>query len=353
MRQSRTLTQRWNPAKSPGMKTPFCCILALFLSLANFRAAEPADPPPGGPPLEKHRWVRIAYPKPAAWRKDVTMPGIVIENKGAEGMELTFDYYLPSQFDQERNGKSKPEKATAQLYLNKEKPVTLMGRSGSMPYLGSGPQDEYREYCTTHTFVIPWGRNALDDAWVVLRFKGHNFWVELPYGFSRNPDDPPVNVKEDRTNPVFPVAAKQLGREDLIIPWEYVTYQSDDAPKNRGILVHLSNPFDAAGELELWGFPGDVREPLATLTLIDGFGRENSGECVALSLERDSGRRQMFFYGRSPSDCRHWGTVRFAIGDKVRTFTIPSSLFDMCQGHADVPEKASKLKLAEKWSPYP
>jgi len=278
------------------------------------------------------------------------MPRLEITNKGAEGMELTFLYYLPSIMWQEKNGKVKPEDVTAQFYLNKEKPATLKVTTESMPYMGSGPQTEYREHETTHVLNVPWTRNALDDAWIVLRFKGHNFWLELPYGFTRNPDDAPVNVKDERTEPVFPVSEDKIGSRDLIIPWEYVTYVVKDAPANTGISLHLANPFDAAGEISLWGFEGDVREPRCSLVLIDGFGREREGDCVTLALERDRMRRQVFLYGRSPNDCRHWGTVRLVIGEKAHTFSIPSSLFDCGQGHADVPQKASRVELPDKWT---
>jgi hypothetical protein len=332
------------------MKTLFRFVLTLLAGLVMLPAREPADPPPDGPPKEKHRWARISFPAPQPWRKEVTMPRFEITNKGAEGMELTFLYYLPPDIWQEKNGKVKPESVTAQLYLNKEKPATIKGTTESMPYMGSGPQTEYRNHETTHVFNIPWTRNALDDAWIVLRFKGHNFWLELPYGFTRNPDDPPVNVKETRTDPVFPVSEKQIGRADLIVPWEFVTYQVEDAPANTGISLHLANPFDAAGEISMWGFEGDVREPRCSLVLIDGFGRENPGGCVTLALERDRMRRQMFHYARSGADCRHWGTVRLVIGEKAHTFTIPSSVFDYVQGHADVPRDATKLELPDKWT---
>jgi hypothetical protein len=187
------------------------------------------------------------------------------------------------------------------------------------------------------------------DAWVVLRFKEHNFWVELPYGFTRNPDDPPINLKQDRTDPVFPAKAKGLGPNDLMIPWEYVSYQVVAFDKNESVRVNLSNHFDACAELELYGFPGDVREPRASLGFIDGFGRESPGRCISLSLDRDSIRRQMFHYGRSGCDNREWGTVHLSIGEVKRTFTVPSSVFKYVQGHADVPENVPRLKVSEKW----
>jgi hypothetical protein len=50
----------------------------------------------------------------------------------------------------------------------------------------------------------------MEEAWVELVLSGQTYWIELPYGFTRNPADPlPSDAR--RGKPVFPPTMKTLG----------------------------------------------------------------------------------------------------------------------------------------------
>lgn len=286
-----------------------------------------------------------------SWRKDLFLPAVTVDNAGEKGMKVTFKYYLPSKNDQEEHGKVEAENVEAVFYRDTEQPVKLTGEFTNNIPAGSGPPPDERNRSCRHVFMVPWGPNSMDDAWVVLRLNGRNFWIEIPYGFSRNPDEALEPADPHRSGPVFPVPVARLTREDLVIPWEFVTYRIDDWPKKgAGVWINLSNPDDASAELSLSRFDGDVREPRAALTIINGKWQNNPGRCVSLTLiTSDPIRTQMFKFSRSGTDDRRWGSVHLSIGKVTRTFTVPSSLFNYVHGHVRFPKNVSQLRIAEKW----
>ena len=345
-------------------------------TLGCLQADGKPEPKPAEPPAAKHRWKRISYPAILSWRKDAittwenegSRTPITIRNKGPEGMELSFFYYLPSAYEQERRGESKPEKVTADLFRNKEKPLKLKGALETHAYYGSGGDMERREILCNHTFVIPWGPNGLDDGWVRLRLlrQGRSFWVELPYGFTRNPNDPPAPARMDRNRPSFPSVEKSFG--DVVIPWESVTYELEalkpgeavqeyerrmdgasleTLKKRSGASLTLSNPFYPAAELTLTGLYGPVQEPRSAISLGGSEGR-----CISLAILEINGltRSQMFRWGTMPSEGRQWCTVRITVNNEERVMDVPSSLIFYSHGHA---EADAHFKIAEKWREYP
>ncbi|HWB04044.1 MAG TPA: hypothetical protein VG796_13535 [Verrucomicrobiales bacterium] len=337
--------------------------LLLFLHVAGLLMGPFAS---DGKPKEKaaaatapeavSRWESISYPVMTPWRKWITLPVLVptvrVENKEKEGMILTLSYFLPSEFEQKKSGKVEAEKVTAELYRNQEKPVALKGVFDSHIYWGSGPEGQYRELATTHAFTIPWGPNAFDDAWVRLDLKDRVFWVELPYGFMRDPKDPPAPEDPKRESPkTTPFSQKKPGPQDLIIPWEYVSYRLGKFREGGSVIVNVANTFDAMTELVLWNFSGGVREPECTVANVIVPGYEKTGQCISLTLEKSSDpfRSQLFRYSRGSGDGRHWCQVRVTVEKEARTLTMPSSLVDYVHGHADVPRDVPQVKIAEKW----
>ena len=53
-------------------------------------------------------------------------------------------------------------------------------------------------------YVFPWQRNRFDEAWIELALPHDKFWIEIPYGFTRNPSDPLAESEADRGSRHFP-----------------------------------------------------------------------------------------------------------------------------------------------------
>lgn len=293
-------------------------------------------------------WETISYPSMTPWRKSITLPvlrpTIQVENKGKAGMELTFVYFRPTEAAQEQNGKVDAETVTAALHRNEKLPVTLKGVVESHEIGGLE---------TKHSFAIPWGPNEFDDAWVRLDLKDRTFWVEMPYGFTRKPDDPPAPADTQRADPVTtPFKKNGMGPDDLVIPWEYVSYRWQGVKGAGNVTIRLGNSFDAMTELILWRFEGsDVREPHCSVTNVIKPGYEKAGQCISLSLEKSStpSRSQMFRFTRGSDESRHWCDVQVSVGKEKHTLMVPSSLICYGHGHVSLSANLPCVKIAEKW----
>ena len=298
------------------------------------------------------QWSSISYPVMSPWRKWITLPKLVptirVENKGKDGMEVALRYFLPSELEQKKTGKVAPETVTASLYRNEGMAVPLKGTFSSEIYVGSGPDLQYRELDTIHAFTIPWGLNAFDDAWVRLDLKDRTFWVELPYGFTRKPDDPPAPADTKRAAPTTtPFKKGDFTPEDIVIPWEYVSYRLEKF-REGGCTVHMANTFYAMTELRL--FSGNVREPECSVKAVLLPGYERTGRCISLILDKsDPVGWQMFRFPMCPDDSRRLCQVEVTVAGVKRKLSVPSSLLYSRHGHASLPEGAAQLEIAEKW----
>jgi hypothetical protein len=336
-------------------------ILAVFCALLSGSLAQ--DEVPAKASATRHRWESISYPKLSPWRKDLTRPKVEVENAGKKGMRITFSYDTPSEVEQKAHGKVDPERVEAHFYQHKADAMKLMGDFSCKTPDGSGPDWTERSFCCRHVYEIPWGPNNMSEAWVALQFRDHRFWVEIPYGFTRDPEDP-LGWDGSTGRAAFPIPRGELTREDLVIPWEFVTYRLDDLPKGVGAWVNIANPFDASVELGFSRMDGDVRAPRAMVAV--SARREQAaalgapraqdwkmnGYCTALALGPDSTRTQLYHFPRCNlnSDARQWGTLLLTVGNSTRNFAIPSSLFQYVHGHAPKPLDAAVVELAEKWS---
>jgi hypothetical protein len=205
---------------------------------------------------------------------------------------------------------------------------------------------------TTWSLVttFPWSRNALDEAWFEVRAGGQTWWIEVPYGFARNPEDGEI---PDRTRdvPHFPPAMQRLGATDLLVPWLAVEYEIGRIHNGAILSVKLSNPFDARASVNLY------REP--PMTVGPDTSRQNlDTPRVAVGLE--AGRRPLIGreLARRLSDDRHtrtddftfdrtvglltgrsFGTITISIDGQRYDVRVPSSLFVYVHGRTDPENK--------------
>ncbi len=75
------------------------------------------------------------------------------------------------------------------------------------------------------TGIFSWSHDA--QAWFEVRVGGQTWWLELPYGFARNPEDPDVPDRFPSEPHFFPPATSPLGPHDFVVPWLAVEYVND------------------------------------------------------------------------------------------------------------------------------
>ena len=197
--------------------------------------------------------------------------------------------------------------------------------------------------------IFPWSRNALDEAWFEVRAGGQTWWIEIPYGFARNPEDVEV---PDRTRdvPRFPAAMQRLGATDILVPWLSVEYDLGRIHNGAILSVKLSNPFDARASVVLYREPPmrvgpdtsrqNLDTPRVAVT-VDAGGRALTGRELARRLSDDRHTRtdDFTFDRTSGRTGRSFGTVTITIDGQRYGVRVPSSLFVYVHGRTDPENK--------------
>jgi hypothetical protein len=182
---------------------------------------------------------------------------------------------------------------------------------------------------------FPWSTNALEECWIEVLIGSERYWVEIPYGFDRNPADaPPSSIHAGP--PKFVAAMKSPTKHDHVVRWENVEY---DLSREGHVELSLkqANLFDAESKVVLYSDASGWRldSPKTVARILDADGTVRDGFCVNLNLNDNHGRRtDTFQFGRYGDDLRCWGQIEVNVGDKSYRVVVPSSLYKYIHGHA-------------------
>ncbi len=69
---------------------------------------------------------------------------------------------------------------------------------------------------------FPWGRNRYDEGWIELRLPKRRLWVQIPYGFTRDPSEKWPEAEQGRESPKLAAAMTKLPAADTFVPWHSV-----------------------------------------------------------------------------------------------------------------------------------
>ena len=204
--------------------------------------------------------------------------------------------------------------------------------------------------------TFPWSRNALDEAWFEVRAGGQTWWLELPYGFARNPEDAEV-TDSNRDVPRFPATMQPLGASDILVPWLAVEYEIGRSDHGARLSLKLRNPFDAGASVVSYREPPmqvgpdtsrqDLDTPRVSLTLEAG-GRNVTARELARRLSDDRHTRtDDFTFDRTAGLLagRAFGTVSIGIDGQHLGVRVPSSLFVYVHGRTDPENKHWMMEL--------
>ena len=185
-------------------------------------------------------------------------------------------------------------------------------------------------------YFFPWQANKLEEGWIEVRLPKGTFWVELPYGFTRNSDDP-LLPDPDRGVPEFPPEMKKLPEKDVLVPWQFVEYDLGQIQEGSRVSLRVSNPFTARAEVILYREKGkwDLHAPRTDLETVWAQGRSR-GNCVGIR-RTDVFRRTDDYLLRTMGDekGRIWGKIAVKVDDSTAECVVPSSLFKYVHGVAD------------------
>jgi len=239
---------------------------------------------------------------------------------------------------------------TAQLHRESGEAVNSVGGNlddpspapvSKRPYLPGQPQPENMSWSATTTF--PWGKNTLESGWIEVSLGDDRYWLEIPYGFDRNPHDPlppAISGKGPKPDP----ALKTLGENDHIVQWQAVGYDFGTIQNGWGLTLNQSNDGDGASEVVLYRddqaieksiYLWDMHSPRTQVHALDSDGTAVNSRCVNIHLDDDGFRRRDSFnldrYGFDDERC--WGQIEVSVDGKNYRLTIPSSLYKFMHGH--------------------
>jgi hypothetical protein len=298
-----------------------------------------------------HRWNRIYYPPlpiPDAGTEKLTV--LVGSEKGDGESHLRFDVMWSGARDARLPAAiADASKFVVRLHLSDGTSVLPKVEGRPPSWVGAGGMG----ITWSLQYFFPWQRNAMEETWVELAMPTQTYWVELPYGFTRNPADP-LPTDDKLGEPVFPPTMKALADKDRLVPWLSVEYDLGAIQNGWRLSLELSNPFDAQAEVVLYRedsrvggsmFLWKLHTPLTALAIKNQNGKVIlTGDPKAIRLHEDGMRRSDdYSLNRYPSMGREWGAVEIKVDKEVHECLVPSSLFKYMHG---VTDHGNRLRLS-------
>jgi hypothetical protein len=182
----------------------------------------------------------------------------------------------------------------------------------------------------------------LEEAWIELALPKQTYWLELPYGLTRNPSDP-LLPDPHHGMPLLPPEMTKLPPADRFVPWLHVEYDLGEIQNHWRASLNLTNPGDAFAEVILYRedtqvgksmYLWNLFEPRTSVEMRWPGGRVGSFE-TAIRLHEDGMRRSdEFHFSRTGSadKGRDWGRVVLKVDDQTYECVVPSSLFKYAHG---------------------
>jgi hypothetical protein len=309
-------------ARFPNWVFPAFIVLLCALAGGTF-AAEVAPKP------LVHGWRNIYY---APLKAVPPAPAHALLHLSAqrEAPEMTFNITCGSE------GLAKPGVMTVRLHRGSEPPLTVESPGPSAIGMGSGVSQIYG-------FSFPWSSNVLAEAWIELKFPGQTYWLEIPYGFTRNPADPPV-ASPGLEFPRLAPAMKNLGPNDHLLPWLHVQYDPIEIQNGWRLGVRQENRFYPETEVTLYQGDGsggkgyltwEMFSPRTSVKVVGSDGRGSGSICLNIRRHENGSRSDTFKLFGDEAKGRDWGRLLVTVDGQTHELLMPSSMFRRLHGVAE------------------
>jgi hypothetical protein len=315
----------------------FVCMLARF-AIAALAWAGLVQPSPA----DVHAWKSIQYPPlPIPGLETEKLTVLVGSGGGDEASHLRFDVLWSARRDASLPAEiADVNKLVVRLHLSDGKAIAPETGRHPPSWIGAGS----RGITYSITYVFPWQKNVMEEAWIEFVMPGQTYWIELPYGFTRNPADAFASDAK-RGEPAFPSSMNALGEKDRLVPWLHVNYDLGKIQNNWRLSLKLANPFDAQAEVILYRddmrvgksmFLWKLDTPRTAMEIRTSDGSVLTAHGMGIHLHEDGLRRSdSYSFNRYPEEGRDWGKVVIKVDDKSYECLVPSSLFKYVHGVTD------------------
>lgn len=287
------------------------------------------------PQLAVPHWERLTFPEAPPFGKNCPLFSVscgVFPGDAARGLRLDIHGLTWGFFKRNviRARLYQPNRTSLGPIPEEAAMLNAPGFAGSLPP-GMIPPAQVM----TH---FPWGKNSLEESWIKVEMGAERYWLEIPYGLDRNPQDPlPPQIQAGP--PGFVPVMNVLTAHDHVLRWQTVQYDLGPIQNGWQLSLWQSNPFKPESQVVLYHDPGqspwNVQSPRTTVRVRDADGTVIEGRCLNIHLNDDGLRRtDTFALGRNGDNGRGWGQIEIGIDDKTYRVVVPSSLYKYTHGHA-------------------
>jgi hypothetical protein len=180
------------------------------------------------------------------------------------------------------------------------------------------------------TAEFPWGENTLEEAWFELRIDDRVYWLEVPYGFVRDPMAP-LAPAISAGGPGAPAPAmKELGAAHRVVPWTKVEYDLGEIQNGWRLSAAALNGEGARWFTTLYRETGpwNFKEALTWPRILDqADGTRLDAKHLSSDMPDPFRRVDRFSLEEYPKSGRSWGSLIVTVDDQPVVAIVPSSLF--------------------------
>jgi hypothetical protein len=248
---------------------------------------------------DSHKWKAISYPDlPTKFASGFAATSVRSTEKGLS-LALLFSW---ADDDAAKEEFVLPDGKKIGLALhdtdgNKVEPIES-NFDGELMAFGRRGYSSGSYHCT-----FPWSGNDMSEGWLEIRMQNGSFWLEIPYGFTRDPSADKLPVTRKGT-PKLPPALKPFPGNSRLVNWKHVVYDIGKIQNGWQLTLLHSNPFDASSEIVLYRddseigksmFLWDLHSTRTKLSIKQADGFNLTGRTMSLKLHDDGMRRSDTF----------------------------------------------------------
>ena len=238
-----------------------------------------------------HAWDKIDYPAlECDFGSGTALPQLGVAGKGLR-FRLSFSW---AETDLEKKGFAVPDESRIAVRLHYRDGTIVAADESSFDGELSRISSVDRSWAGSFECVFPWGKNEMEECWLELVFPERAYWLEIPYGFTRDPNSPDLPVAK-AGSPKLPKVLETLPENAKIGNWQHVSYDIGVIQNGWRLSLKHSNPFDAHSEIVLYRddiavgksmFLWDLQSPRTEIRIRDSTGFELSEPCYELAATR-------------------------------------------------------------------
>lgn len=270
-----------------------------------------------------HRW-GLAHYSTSSEITGLSFLGTVVQRETGLGVQIT----LPG-------GKEAQEQSLTLRIVN-EQGISYSPMQGNpIPFMGGfarGPSDHGQ---WIYMAEFKWPGNATDAVWIDLQLKGHQFLMELPFGFFRSPEAPLPDLGQSG-EVSLPESLREQAAKSTLLPWTLIDYDLGTIQNDWRLSLRMQNGDRPTTELVLYkedvilGHSKEawkLEEPSTSIRIQEGTRPPLAAVLLNQRIHNDNMRRSdVYHWPASPNVTRMWVTLLVRVGGREVQRQVPSSI---------------------------